>query len=156
MAVPDQNPTAQASGTGLAGFWDLLREIFAFSTLVPPTLLSILSYHVAIWTRRQKKFSPDTDIADLSGKIILVTGANTGIGKETALRLAEHGPVKIYLAARNEAKAQDAIADVKKSVPQADIHFLQMDLMSFDSIKKAARKVGEECSRLDILVLNAG
>jgi NADPH:quinone reductase-like Zn-dependent oxidoreductase len=154
MTSSDKNQKAQASG--LFELWDLLRELSVYSTLVPPTLLATLSYVVGLLTWRQKKFTPDCDIPDLSGKVALITGANTGIGKETLLRLSKHGPAKIYLAARDEKKAQRAIAEIKDIVPKATITFIQMDLASFESIEKGAQRVTEECSRLDILILNAG
>jgi NAD(P)-dependent dehydrogenase (short-subunit alcohol dehydrogenase family) len=103
-----------------------------------------------------KTFSPATDIPDLSGKIILVTGGNNGLGKESILQLAKHRPAKIYMGARTESKAVAAIADIKKVVPDADIIFLDLDLSSFASVKDAANKFLAENDRLDILMNNAG
>ncbi|KAJ5766561.1 uncharacterized protein N7511_004177 [Penicillium nucicola] len=102
-------------------------------------------------------FTPETDIPDLSGKVILVTGGNAGLGKETILQLIKHNPKKIFLGARSESKAQDAIQSLKTSVKNdVEISWLPLDLMSGPSIKKAAEKVNAESPRLDILVLNAG
>ncbi|KAH8812351.1 short-chain dehydrogenase/reductase [Xylogone sp. PMI_703] len=103
------------------------------------------------------KLNPSSDIKSLAGKVILVTGGNAGIGKETVLQLAKHNPSKIFLAARTESKANDAIASIKSQVPSADcIEFLQLDLASLPSIKAAAEIVKRSTTRLDTLILNAG
>lgn len=101
-------------------------------------------------------FDADRDIPNLSGKVILVTGGNNGLGKESIIQFAKHNPKKIYMGARNEAKAQAAIAEIQKAVPTADIAFLKLDLASFASIKQAADTFKAESDRLDILVNNAG
>ncbi|KAJ5492681.1 hypothetical protein N7539_001427 [Penicillium diatomitis] len=102
------------------------------------------------------RFNPRNDIPGLSGKVIFVTGGNTGLGKETILQLAKHNPERIYLGARSEAKAKAAIGDIKETVPTANIIFLQLDLASLKSVKKAAETLLSETDRLDILVNNAG
>ncbi|ETI29083.1 hypothetical protein G647_01536 [Cladophialophora carrionii CBS 160.54] len=103
-------------------------------------------------------FVPDKDIADLTGKVILVTGGNTGIGKETVLQLAKHRPRKLFLAARTQSKAEEAIADIRSAIAPktVDIEYLPLDLSSLASVKAAAERVKERDSRLDLLILNAG
>ncbi|TVY38782.1 putative oxidoreductase [Lachnellula subtilissima] len=101
-------------------------------------------------------FNPTTDIPSLDGKVILITGANSGLGKQAFLELAKHKPALIWMAARSPEKGNEAVADVKRQVPGVAVKLLELDLSSFDSIKKAARTVLEESSRLDILMLNAG
>ena len=96
-------------------------------------------------------FDPDTDIPDLSGKVIIVTGGNSGLGKESILRLAKGTPREIFMGARNRLKAKEAIAEIKSAVPGAKISFLEIDLSSFASVKRAA-----DTFRLDILLNNAG
>ncbi|KAK4550786.1 hypothetical protein LTR36_000366 [Oleoguttula mirabilis] len=103
-----------------------------------------------------KSFSPEKDISSLSGKVILVTGGNTGLGKETILQLAKHNPKEIFLAARTPSKAEAAIEDIKKAVPNSNISFLQLDLTSFSAVKKAADDFKARSDRLDILINNAG
>ncbi|EKG09716.1 Short-chain dehydrogenase/reductase SDR [Macrophomina phaseolina MS6] len=105
---------------------------------------------------RTEAFDPDQHIPDLSGKVILVTGGNNGLGKENVRQLAKHHPSKLYLGARNEARAQGAISEIKREIPDANIVFLEIDLASFSSINKAARRLLSENDRLDILVNNAG
>ncbi|KAE8341148.1 hypothetical protein BDV24DRAFT_174827 [Aspergillus arachidicola] len=88
------------------------------------------------------QFEPDQDIPDLTGKVILVTGANT----------------RIFLAARSEAKAQEAITELKKSLPRFNpsILFLQRNLSSFQSIKAVVKTFHASSDRLDLLINNAG
>lgn len=103
------------------------------------------------------KFDFDKDIPDLSGKTILVTGGNVGLGKETIYQLAKHKPAHIYLAARNATSAQDAIKDIQQRAPgAAPITFIECDLTSFDSIKRAAANFLSQASELHILINNAG
>ncbi|KAK8087332.1 Bli-4-like alcohol dehydrogenase [Apiospora phragmitis] len=107
-------------------------------------------------TSKGIEFSPDTDIPSLKGKVILITGANSGLGKQASLELAKHSPAMIYMAARSPEKGKEAIAEVQSQVPNANVSFLEMDLSSFASIKKAAKSVLDSSPRLDILMLNAG
>ncbi|KAH6984286.1 hypothetical protein BKA56DRAFT_614035 [Ilyonectria sp. MPI-CAGE-AT-0026] len=103
------------------------------------------------------KFNPDKDIPNLSGKVILVTGGNNGLGKETVLQLSKHEPAHIFLAARSEAKALPAIEEMCKAVPDAaPITFIPLDLASFDSIKQAAASFKAQSSQLHVLINNAG
>ncbi|KAJ5171129.1 uncharacterized protein N7500_003912 [Penicillium coprophilum] len=102
-------------------------------------------------------FQPERDIRDLEGKVVLVTGGNAGLGKETILQLAKHRPSRIYMAARTESKARGAIESLQSQLPSpADIRFLPLDLSSFKSIRAAADKFQSDSDRLDILILNAG
>ncbi|KIX93873.1 uncharacterized protein Z520_10498 [Fonsecaea multimorphosa CBS 102226] len=101
-------------------------------------------------------FDPDKDIQDLAGKVIVVTGGNSGCGKEMVLQLAKHHPQRIYLAARSQAKYDDAMKDITAAAPSASVKFLQLDLSSLASVKRAADQVLSETDRLDILVNNAG
>lgn len=101
-------------------------------------------------------FRPDRDIPDLTGKTILITGGNVGLGKACVLEYARHKPDQIWLAARNLTKAQAAADEIKQQVPDAPIRLLELDLTSFNSIKQAAQVFSTSSPRLDILMLNAG
>ncbi|RYP08728.1 hypothetical protein DL764_001748 [Monosporascus ibericus] len=101
-------------------------------------------------------FNPAADIPCLEGKVILVTGANSGLGKQSTLELAKHNPAQIWMAARSPEKGNEAVTDVKSQVPGATVTFLELDLSSFASIKSAAKKILASSPRLDILMLNAG
>ncbi|KAI0017242.1 NAD(P)-binding protein [Xylariomycetidae sp. FL0641] len=105
-------------------------------------------------------FDPATDIPDLSGKVVLVTGANSGLGESTLAALAAHNPAKAYLGARSRRKAEEALARIRAKLPDrardVDIQILDLDLGSVESVKAAAARVNAEVDRLDILQLNAG
>ncbi|KAH6689816.1 short-chain dehydrogenase/reductase, partial [Plectosphaerella plurivora] len=103
------------------------------------------------------EFNAARDIPSLAGKVILVTGANAGLGKQSVLDFARHGPAEIWVAARSIEKAQGAIDDVRSQVPDAPVlKPLELDLASFDSVKRAADTFLAASDRLDILLLNAG
>ncbi|KAH7079777.1 hypothetical protein FB567DRAFT_607236 [Paraphoma chrysanthemicola] len=101
-------------------------------------------------------FYPDEDIPSLAGKVILVTGGNSGLGKESILQLAKHKPRQLIMAARSQSRAEAAIEEIKTAVPEANIVFLALDLSSFSSISKAAASVLQQYDRLDVLLNNAG
>lgn len=101
-------------------------------------------------------FNPDNDIPSLEGKVILITGGNSGLGKRSALELAKHNPGELWITARSTEKADAAVAEVKAQSPNVTIKSLAMDLGSFDSIRTAARTFLAAASRLDVLMLNAG
>ncbi len=73
----------------------------------------------------------------------------------SCLELARNG-AKVYMASRTESKARDAIEKIKKAVPNADIHFLQLDLTELAAVRKAADDFLAQEKRLDILLNNAG
>ncbi|KAF2108349.1 hypothetical protein BDV96DRAFT_671353 [Lophiotrema nucula] len=99
-------------------------------------------------------FNPES-IPDLKGKVYLVTGGNTGIGKATVAGLAEHGAT-VYIGARSKGKAELAIADILKTVPSADLHYLHIDLADLSSVAKAAKTLRENVAALYGLINNAG
>ncbi|KAK1765024.1 hypothetical protein QBC33DRAFT_545526 [Phialemonium atrogriseum] len=101
-------------------------------------------------------FNLDKDIPPLNGKVILVMGGNIGLGKQCVLEFARHNPHQIQLASRNLDKAKAAADEIRAQVPDAPIKILELDLTSFDSVKRAASTVLSASSRLDILMLNAG
>lgn len=90
---------------------------------------------------------------DLTGRNMLVTGCNAGIGYETARALAAHGAL-VILACRDQKKAEETASRILSSHPGARVRPLAVDLGSFVSIRKAAAQVGVE--KLDALICNAG
>jgi NAD(P)-dependent dehydrogenase (short-subunit alcohol dehydrogenase family) len=95
------------------------------------------------------------NIPDLAGKVIIVTGANSGIGYEAAKELARKGAQTI-LACRSVDKAQRALNQIRVEIPNAKVEFLQLDLASQKSIHEFADAFKSKYDRLDVLVNNAG
>jgi NAD(P)-dependent dehydrogenase (short-subunit alcohol dehydrogenase family) len=100
------------------------------------------------------KFSA-SKIPDQTGKTVIVTGGNTGIGFQTCLELARNG-AHVYLAARSEQKAGQAIIDIKSEIPTAKITFLKLDLQDLKQIQTAAQEFASKETVLDTLINNAG
>jgi NAD(P)-dependent dehydrogenase (short-subunit alcohol dehydrogenase family) len=109
---------------------------------------------------------PAPPLVDMTGKVVLVTGANTGIGKQTASQLAARGAT-VILACRDEEKAKAAIRDIQRTLPASTLRrenakeplllFLKLDLSSFESIRTAANTFADlNLNRLDVLINNAG
>ncbi|BBX47857.1 SDR family NAD(P)-dependent oxidoreductase [Mycobacterium cookii] len=95
------------------------------------------------------------DIPDQSGRVAVITGANTGLGYETALALAAHG-AHVVLAVRNLDKGKDAISRITAQSPQADVALQELDLTSLESVRAAARQLRSDHERIDLLINNAG
>jgi NAD(P)-dependent dehydrogenase (short-subunit alcohol dehydrogenase family) len=95
------------------------------------------------------------DIPDQSGRVAVVTGANGGLGLETARALAGAG-AHVVLAARNQAKAEQALADIRAEIPDASLEVVPLDLSSQASVRQAAAQILASHEKVDILVNNAG
>ena len=95
------------------------------------------------------------DIGDLTGRVALVTGANSGIGYETARALAEHG-AHVIMACRDDEKARRARDKLESELERSSLELLHLDLADLVSVHRAADKVLAEHARLDLLVNNAG
>ena len=96
----------------------------------------------------------EADVPSQINKTAFVTGANTGIGYDTARVLAERG-ARVLLGCRTEERALEAINRIKEKAPDAELRWIELDLADLSSIKAAAEIVNKEPS-LDILVNNAG
>jgi NAD(P)-dependent dehydrogenase (short-subunit alcohol dehydrogenase family) len=94
-------------------------------------------------------------IPDQHGRTAVVTGANTGLGFETARLLAGHGAT-VVLACRDLGKAEEAAARLRASVPDARLRVIRLDLGSLASVRAAAAELRESYPRLDLLINNAG
>uniref|UniRef100_A0A8C9R801 NADP-retinol dehydrogenase n=1 Tax=Scleropages formosus TaxID=113540 RepID=A0A8C9R801_SCLFO len=93
--------------------------------------------------------------ARLSGKIVLITGGNTGIGKETARNLAARG-ARVILACRSVEKGEAAAAEIRSKVSGAQVEVRELDLADTCSIRAFAQQFLKEVSHLHILISNAG
>src|SRR5215212_7535533 len=96
-----------------------------------------------------------TDIPDQTDRTAVVTGANTGLGYETAKALAEKG-AHVVLAVRNTDKGNDAAARIGNSAPGASVAVAELDLTSLDSIRRAAEDLRAKHETIDLLINNAG
>ena len=96
----------------------------------------------------------EANIPSQQGKLAVVTGANSGIGWNTALELARAGAA-VVLTARTKEKGQNAVDRVRRQLPKARVRFEILDLASQRSVRAFAAKVASE-TKLDLLVNNAG
>ena len=97
----------------------------------------------------------ELDIPDLAGRTALVTGANAGLGLQTARVLAAHG-ADVILACRNLDKAGHAVSQIEATSPGASASVVRLDLASQASVRSAAEEIRAGFPRLDLLVNNAG
>ncbi|KAK4061082.1 uncharacterized protein Triagg1_10509 [Trichoderma aggressivum f. europaeum] len=99
----------------------------------------------------------ETELSDLHGKVYLITGANTGLGKELAKILYDKN-ASVYIAARSEEKALAAIEEIETSSPQSSgkLAFLPLDLADLTTIPASAKKFLDRESKLHVLFNNAG
>lgn len=95
------------------------------------------------------------NFGSLKGKIFIVTGANTGLGYETARALAKRGAT-VVMACRNLEKANDAIKKIREETKDGELVAIELDLASFDSIKKFAAIIKDKYAVFDCLINNAG
>jgi len=96
-----------------------------------------------------------TSKAQIKEKTVIITGCNTGIGKETAVDLAKRGG-RIIMACRSQERALPALEEVQQRSGSSNIKFMQLDLASLQSVRKFANQFLGEEERLDILINNAG
>ncbi len=97
----------------------------------------------------------EADIPDQSGRVAVVTGANGGLGLETARALARKG-AHVVMAARNQDKAAAAVADIRAETPDASLDVRRLDLGSLASIRSFAEQLGRDRPQIDLLINNAG
>ncbi|KAI0040862.1 NAD-P-binding protein [Auriscalpium vulgare] len=112
-----------------------------------------------LWSALAEAFPPKPtwgvdNIPDLTGKVVIVTGGNAGIGKETVKALLLHN-AKVYIAARSEERAQISISALKEDTGKEAI-FLKLDLEDLLQVRAAAEEFLSKEKELHILFLNAG
>ena len=101
-----------------------------------------------------EKWTAD-DIGDQSGRVAVVTGANAGLGLETAHELAGRG-ASVVLAVRDLNKGEQATESIRFDYPDAHLELQQLDLASLHSISNAASEINDRFERIDLLINNAG
>ena len=95
------------------------------------------------------------DIPDLEGRTVVITGANSGLGLESTRNLAR-ARATVIMACRNAEKASQAVADIRASVPDAQIVVQQLDLASLASVRSFSEALLAAGTPIDILMNNAG
>lgn len=91
----------------------------------------------------------------MQNKTILITGGNDGIGRATAIALAQQG-MRVVIACRNARRGQSACQKIIKKSSNTNVHFLQLDLACFASVRAATEDFSKRFNGLDILINNAG
>jgi NAD(P)-dependent dehydrogenase (short-subunit alcohol dehydrogenase family) len=95
------------------------------------------------------------DVSDQSGRTAVVTGASGGLGLETASVLAQRGAT-VVLACRDMDKARRAADRIRAEADPASVRLIRLDLACMASVREAADEIRSSCSRLDLLINNAG
>jgi NAD(P)-dependent dehydrogenase (short-subunit alcohol dehydrogenase family) len=95
------------------------------------------------------------DIPDQTGRTVVITGANTGLGYETAAALAAKG-AHVVLAVRNLDKGKEAARRVEQTTPGASVAVQELDLSSLESVRAAADELNSRYDAIDLLINNAG
>ncbi|CAG2100594.1 unnamed protein product, partial [Medioppia subpectinata] len=101
------------------------------------------------WRRRV------TSAKNLNGQVVVVTGGNAGIGKETAYQLTLRG-AKVYIGCRDQKKGEAAVKDILSLNPKANIKLFSLDLSSLKSVRKCVEELSSLKTKVDILINNAG
>ena len=122
-------------------------EVGILSLLIVPVFLGWRYYFMNGTPCRSKE--------RMDGKTVIVTGGNTGIGKETAIDLARRG-AKVILACRDETRASKAVIDVKTKAGSQKVLFKKLDLASLASVRSFCDSILIEEERIDVLIANAG
>ncbi|KAI1093644.1 NAD(P)-binding protein [Rostrohypoxylon terebratum] len=93
---------------------------------------------------------------DLTRKVAIITGSNTGLGFEAAKQMLELRLSHLIIAVRNSAKGEAAAIQLRSQFPEAAIEVMLVDMSRYDSIQDFVRRVDMQLPRLDIAILNAG
>jgi len=95
------------------------------------------------------------DAVDMTGKTVVVTGGNSGIGKQTALNLARAG-ARVVVTARDAARGETAVSDLRAHNVSGEVELVVFDLGDLASVRSGAAEILAICDRIDVLVNNAG
>ena len=95
------------------------------------------------------------NVANLDGKVIIVTGGNSGLGFESVKAFAGKG-ASVVLTSRNMQKGEDAKTEILKAHPDSKVEVLELDLMDLESVEAFVKQFEIKYDRLDVLLNNAG
>ena len=142
-----------------------MGQVLGYAQVTLSDLFTTYPYNIFAWTavagvslyllRRYFGGGVCYSKAILNGKTAIITGANTGIGLETAVDFAKRN-ARVILACRNKEKGEAAVVQVKKRSGNENVVFMQLDLSSLESVRSFSSKVLASEPRIDILVNNAG
>lgn len=157
LALPNLAYLLRTTPGGLGVYTDFIYGV-----------LCTVGFFSAYGTYNKLIVGPQPRATNMVGKVVIVTGGNSGIGYETAKRFVSQGAL-VFIACRDEGRAQEAIdkmvyeltrveilARASDPKPKGEVRFLKMDLASLESVRRAALEFKEMKLPLDILVLNAG
>ena len=111
--------------------------------------------HIASMEREMSNKWTQQDIPNLTGKVVVITGANSGLGLESTKAMAAKGAT-VVMACRNIEKAEKARNEVIAKYPQVKLDVMPLDNASLESIRTFAVAFRAKYDRLDILLNNAG
>ena len=94
-------------------------------------------------------------MTEMAGKVVMITGGNTGIGKEAAVGLASLG-ARVVVTSRNEERGRSARQDIVDRSGSDSVEVMSLDLASFRSVRSFAADVLDRFDHVDVLVNNAG
>ncbi|PWA17067.1 retinol dehydrogenase 14 [Gambusia affinis] len=117
------------------------------------TVIASLSVFLLLkWMKRRRYF---TELKRLDGKTVLITGGNSGTGKETAVALATRG-ARVIIACRDPEKAEAAVREIKLHSRSFNVFYMELDLANLRSVRDFCKKFLQKEKSLHILVNNAG
>ncbi|XP_032683441.1 retinol dehydrogenase 11-like isoform X2 [Odontomachus brunneus] len=118
-------------------------------------ILPVLLFVALLRKCRECSWGRCRSTSNLNGLVFLVTGANSGIGKETVKELAKRNAT-IIMACRDMRNAKNVIAEIRSKIPTGELVPMELDLASFLSIREFANKVLKDFSQIHVLINNAG
>ena len=112
-------------------------------------------FRTFLWS--QLLFTPPSPTQSCAGKVVCITGANVGLGKETARHFVRLGAAKVILGCRNAVAGEQAKKDIEDSVQgtRGVVEVWKVDMLEYASVKEFARRL-DGLERLDVVILNAG
>ena len=127
-----------------------MNVMMKYILMLFPVVLCAVYHYVTVWAQG----GVCNSTAMMGGKVVVITGANTGIGKETARDLVRRG-AEVHMLCRDEEKGETAKRDIE-SETGGEVFVHKIDLASLESVRECARELVDQLDKIDILVNNAG
>uniref|UniRef100_A0A3Q1FNX3 Si:dkey-174n20.1 n=1 Tax=Acanthochromis polyacanthus TaxID=80966 RepID=A0A3Q1FNX3_9TELE len=116
------------------------------------TILASLGFFFVLKWMKKRKYC--TDLKRLDGKTVLITGGNSGVGKDTAVSMAMRG-ARVIIACRDLDKAEKAVREIKFKSHSLNVFHMELDLANLRSVREFCKNFVQKEKRLDILINNA-